>query len=568
MRRRGPLAFALMPILALVLALVLALSGATALASPLPVVTPRIPSVDETHKEGDPFWSLTAEHRVRLLNINPLEVNGVIAQDVEWSEQRLRLLGTVARVGIAAVHFELDVLDGVMFGDNGSFGGTPDVTSGLGLASKQGNLSRWKVGLRPGEDPLQVDSYGLVLDEVEPVRVNFAYGEVRLPIGLLRVGRQPVAEIGEIYANDGRTGRNRWGTSFYHESADRILFGTKLSEIVRYVSEGEAYTPDPRLDRGIILALVYDHLVEDDPSVAADDLRAFGTQLSLKMPELELLGAGWHDLELTVNTSYRWDERFGTSIIAIPIRGGISYEGLSLRGSGILIDGSTRELSTGFAELTGGNVVDQSIEARGARVSLEGRLGPVSLVGEWAYASGDDDPRPETPMSIFSWARDTNLGLVLFEHTLAFQSARAASVGIENLAQLSAPAFPFTELATETRVTNVNAIFPQIFWDIRDDLQLKVGALFAWTDVPAIDPIATIMASDGNEVADDAINYNGGEPGNYWGTELDLGISWLYRDVVQTVIEAGVLFPGDAFHDENGEAVPSWMFETRFTYRL
>ncbi|MBD89692.1 MAG: hypothetical protein CL940_05115 [Deltaproteobacteria bacterium] len=551
----------------LLCAVALVLAG-EALASPLPVVTPRLPSADGDLKEGDSFWKISAEHRVRLLNINPLEVNGVVAEDVEWTEQRLRILGTVARVGVAAVHMEFDVLDGVLFGDNGSFGGTPSVTSGLGLASKQGNLSRWKVGLRPGEDPLLVDSYGLVLEEVEPVRVNFAYGEVRLPIGLLRVGRQPVAEIGEIYANDGRSGRNRWGTSFYHESADRLLFGTKLSEIFRYVAEGDAYRPDSRMDRGIILAFVYDHLVEDDASVGADDLRAFGTQLSLKMPELELLGPGWRDLELTVNTSYRWDERFSTSIIALPVRAGISYEALSLKASGILIDGTTRELSSGFAELTGGNVVDQSIEAMGARVSLEGRLGSVSLVGEWAYASGDDDPRPETPMSIFSWARDTNLGLVLFEHTLAFQSARAASVGIENLSQLSAPAFPFTELATETRVTNVNAFFPQVFWDVADGLQFKLGALFAWTDVPAIDPIGTIMEIDGNEVADDAINYNGGEPGNYWGTEIDVGVSWLYRDAFQTVIEAGVLFPGDALHDENGEAVPSWMIETRFTARL
>jgi hypothetical protein len=400
------------------------------------------------------------------------------------------------------------------------------------------------------------------------VRVNFAYGEVLLPIGLLRIGRQPITESGAVYANDGRTGRNRWGASFYHESADRILFGTKLSEIFRYLDEGDGYVPDARLDRGVILALVYDHLVEDDPAVASDDLRAVGSQLSIRMPTVDLFGDGWHDLELTVNTSYRWDERFGTSIVAFPMKGKISWEALTLRASGILIDGTTREISTGFSEFTHGEASDQRLEAQSARVSLEARVGSVNLVGEWAYASGDDDPRPETPMTIHSWARDTNLGLVLFEHTLAFQTARSAAVGIENLSKLAASAFPFTEIATDTRVVNVNAFFPQIFWDATERLQFKAGVLFAWTDVPAVDPIATILDFDGTEVADDAVNFNGGRPGNYWGTEIDLGVSWLFMDTMQAVIETGLLLPGSALHDENGEAVPSWMLETRFTYQL
>ena len=68
---------------ALVVTALMVWLGDLALASPLPVVTPRIPSADGELKEGQPYWNLSAEHRVRLLRVNPLEVNGVVAQDVE-----------------------------------------------------------------------------------------------------------------------------------------------------------------------------------------------------------------------------------------------------------------------------------------------------------------------------------------------------------------------------------------------------------------------------------------------------------------------------------------------------
>ena len=72
---------------------------------------------------------------------------------------------------------------------------------------------------------------------------------------------------------------------------------------------------------------------------------------------------------------------------------------------------------------------------------------------QWGYANGDDDPLTTTDLQITSWPRDTKLGLLLFEHTLAFQSARTAAVGIENLRQLEAESFPLTEIATDGRVT-------------------------------------------------------------------------------------------------------------------
>lgn len=522
----------------------------------------------EDGAEGETALELRPEYRTRLIRIEPLDVNGDRARTVEWAEQRLRLDATLGKRGVGAIHVQVDLLDGALFGDNGQFGREPLVSSGMGLASKQANLAGWRVGLLEGGDPLDMDDYGAVLRPIDPVNVNFAYGEVNLPIGIFRVGRQPVVEEGLVGVNDGRSWRNRWGASFYHQSADRILFGTKISEVFSWLSEGAAYTPDPRPDRGVIMAIVYDHLVEDSVVVATDDLRSVGTQLSLRLPESDLLGDGWEKLELTATMTYRWDERFNTSLLAVPMRARATFYDVSLRADAILVNGTTRELSAGFAKLTSADVVDQKIDAWAARAQLDWKVGDFTLTGEWGYASGDTDPRPSTPMTAFQWARDTNLGLVLFEHVLAFQSARSAAVGIENLAQLDADSFPLTEVATDGRVTNVNALFPQIFYDATDNLRFKAGVLFAWAAEPVTDPIQSLLALDGNEIADDAVNYHGGKPGRYWGTEIDVGLIWTCRSFFHLELEAGWLNPGDGLEDEHGDAVPAWLVESRFTFVL
>jgi hypothetical protein len=246
----------------------------------------------------------------------------------------------------------------------------------------------------------------------------------------------------------------------------------------------------------------------------------------------------------------------------------LTHGPFTLRANAMLIRGHTRELSAGLAKLTNDRVTDQRLEGLGAEVQLELRVSDFTFLAQWAFASGDADPRSGGPQKSFSWPRDNNLGLVLFEHTVNFQSARSAAVGIENLRQLESESFPLTELATEGRVSNVNALYPQVFWDPTDSLRLKVGALFAWSAVPVVDPIRTLLAFDGAEIEDDALNYNGGKPGNYWGTELDLGVEYRYREFFEAVLEGGILFPGDALEDENGDAVPSWLIELRMTFAL
>ena len=371
-----------------------------------------------------------------------------------------------------------------------------------------------------------------------------------------------------LATNDGRMGGNLWGVSQNHQSADRILFGTKISEIWRMVQLGDDYVPDTDMNRGVTLGLVYDFLVQDEIVTPDDDLQGFAAQLGWKVDQAKWLGMDVRGLQLTATFRTLWDERFNTSVQAFPIRAAVEVGDVGFEGDLLLLQGTSQELAAGFAEFSSEEVTDQELSGMGARVRASWNPGNFHLLAEYAYASGDADPRSTTPLTSLSWARDSNLGLLLFEHTLAFQSARAASVGIENLRQLEAASFPLTEIATEGRVTNVHAIFPQIFWDILPGLRLKTGVLFAWTDEPAVDPIATAIAFDGNEIEDDAVNFHGGKPGDTWGTEFDLGVEWLFKEHFQFAVEGAYLLPGDALKDENGDAVPSWMVETRFTFAL
>ncbi len=555
----------------LVLASALAHAPAAHAEAGLEPRTFKTPSEAEAREAG---WTsglvvdLSPEYRTRVIHVDPLELSGVLARDVSWAEQRLRLDLAISKPGVASVFVQADILDGVLYGDNGDFGREPNVTSGLGIASKQPNLAGWRVGLVDTRYPLDIDSYGPVLVPVAPLEINFAYGEVMLPFGVLRVGRQPITDVATITLNDGRSGRNRWGASTWHESADRILFGTKISEAWHLARKGREHVVDKSVDDGVFMGVIYDFLVNDRVHVASDDLRQVAGQLEWKEREASWFGLDWKNVYLSGALSYRWDDRYQTGIYGVPFRGGFDVGPMRFRGDLTFILGESQELSAGFGKLTGKDPVDQEFDAMGARAVVDYDVGDFTLSAEWAYATGDDDPRPSTPMKIFSFARDSNLGLLLFEHVLAFQSARSAAVGIENLKQLEAESFPLTEIATEGRVTNVNAIFPQVFYSPIPSLRLKAGALFAFSQTLTVDPIQTTLAWDGQDIADDRLNYHGGKPGNYWGTELDLGVEWNFRDMFYAAVEGAYLLPGSGLRDENGDAVPSWMIESRFTFRL
>lgn len=535
----------------------------------LVLAAPLVASAEEP-KAPESWFQAAAEYRVDTTFIDPMELGGTAVRDAMWTEQRLRTDVAVRRGGVAELHFQADLLGGVLFGDNGTFGRDPEPNSGIAVASKRPNTTSWQVGLPPGGDPLDPDAYVPVLRGVDALVVNHAYADVFLPVGLLRLGRQPLAYGANLTAHDGSR-INRWGMSRFSDSVDRALFATKLDQIYGAITQGAAHVPDPSPDRGLALAVFHDWISQRDVGDAGDDARQVGMALQWRRTSADWFCAEWSELFASAAAIRFTDDGFDTDAWGFPFKARARIGPFTGEAQLMLLSGETREVSEGFATLTGADPRLQAVSAAGAQLLLDWDFGRATVTLEFDYASGDDDPRPQTDLTSFAFARDLNVGLLLFEHVLAFESARSAAVGEENLAALGARSFPLTEIATDGRFTNAIAIFPQAMVRVIDrpgqSLHVRGGALFAWPAESGgvVDPIMTILRYDGAEIADDAVNFHGGRPGSYYGTELDLQVEWRFRDRFLWTLESALLLPGSSLENEHGLAVAAFLVDNRFT---
>ena len=530
------------------------------------------PSVAARSQSESTEFRFSPSYRVRTVRVDPLDLSGERVRGVDWTEQRFRLDAKLARPKLGSITMQFDALDGVLFGDNGQFGQTPASNSGVSIATKRPNLVGWEVGLADDGDPLDPDSYIPVLSDQPLLELNYLYADILLPVGMLRIGRQPLNYGATVSAHDGGP-HNRWGVSEYSDAVDRILFGTKLDEAWRIMSGGKG-EPDLSQDNGVIWAVFYDLLKQHTTPVLAGGLRQIGTALQFRKAHADWQGWDWEGLGFSTNAVYLSDDRFGTKAFGFPVLVQGELEDFHLTLQYIHLRGDTREISEGFAALTGNEARSQKIRSHGAHAVLDYEIGPVMLTMQFDYATGDSDPRSSTPITSFSFARDLNIGLLLFERVLAFESARSVAVGIENLASADLDSFPLTEARTDGRFTNAIAVFPQVkvdwFESGQHRLHTRAGALFAWpeADGGVVDPIMTSLRADGERIDDDAINFHGGDPGDYYGTELDLQLGYSFSDFFEWTVEGAVLLPGSSLRDEHGNAVTNYLVENRFVVSM
>lgn len=499
-----------------------------------------------------------AEYRANAVTIRPLDLNSTSDRDYSVIEHRLRLDAAIDYEDKVRITTSVDALDGVLWGDNGTRADDVTTTSGANVGTVNPNAGAACVSLRPGELPTEPRSYHYGLCSAEPLYVRRLYGDVVTPIGLLRIGRQAFTEGASIAVNDGDGRRNRFGFARRGNSADRVLFATKPLE---------AFKPPARRDktetRGFFLILGYDRLVTDGPQRFGDDLHGWITALRWLEPTHRL----GRDFEARAFHAYRWSSDNDTAVSAFGgrVMSKLTHD-LEAGVEASFVVGSTREVGDALRVITNDPSVDQEIRQAGARATVRWDRPLYSLYLEGDYASGDSDPRTRTPLTQFRFADDTNVGLLLFKHVLAYQSARAAAAGSAVLRDLDAPSLPLEQVATRGAFTNAAALFPQVDLRPLEGLLVRGGVLFAWAPAPVIDPIASLQRRDGARQKDTVVNFAGGPPGNYYGTEVDLRVQYRMFDHFAADLEGAVLFPGSGLEDRNGDAVRSFLVQGRGTF--
>jgi hypothetical protein len=541
----------------LVAALVAVLSAPPALADLEPWAhDDQLPPPSRT-EIGNTGYEARAEYRSQWLYVNPIALSSVDHRRASWIEHRLRLDARMDYEEKVALVLSVQGLNGVLWGDNGTFAGNPRSNSGTRAAASNPNVARPGIGYDGQGDETDPENYGFTLVPGDAVQIRRMYGELVTPIGLFRIGRQPTVEGMALLVADGDGRKNRFGTEGDGDSTDRILFATKPLEGLKPEEER-----DTSRQRGLFLLGFYDRVSQARISTFGDDLTGIGGGLQYKDPRPDLSS----DLQTDLFYSHRWESEFDTSIHVVSLRAMARAGKLGAGAEGVHIRGRTREVSEALSLINNDPVVRQQVSQWGARAVVRWDEPHWTAYLEFDFASGDRNPNPGSDLTQLYFAEDNNVGLLLFERILAFETARSAAAGVELLRRLGADTYPSERVDSEGSFTNAIAIFPQ--FDLRPmrDLLLRGGVLLAWSPSGLVAPLETLKVRDGTEIEDDLVNFHGGRPGNFYGAELDGRVEWKFEDHFLFNLEGAILFPGDALEDENGQAVRSVLIQGRATF--
>lgn len=190
----------------------------------------------------------------------------------------------------------------------------------------------------------------------------------------------------------------------------------------------------------------------------------------------------------------------------------------------------------------------QNIDQLGGVLRAGFDFGAIGTVLDLLFASGDQNLN-DGSQNAFRANPNFDEGLLLFKQVLAAQTGRAAITASTPALVGEAPT-GLERFPTRGSVTNTIAIFPRLWGRPVPSLEIYGGPLFAFADVAQLDPFNTLIA--GGAVRN-ALN---GVPGNYLGTEMDLGVRYHVspaRSALSIGLEGGALVPGNAFREADGQ---------------
>ncbi|GAB5542668.1 MAG: hypothetical protein SangKO_024280 [Sandaracinaceae bacterium] len=463
------------------------------------------PEEEEEAEEGGLTFggSLGGEYRHRVVFLSDFPLDPLPRTDPAttgrygsnfWGEQWLRLHGELALRPVLRLYAETDLVWGVAYGD---------------LAQ----------GLDPAAWPR--DDYGY-----PGLRLRQLYLEWRTPIGLLRVGQMAFSWGLGIISNGGND-PPVFGDYRYGDLVRRLLFATKpagedspftIAVAGDWVAWDLIADHDGRGDLAFqgLLAAFY----EDDEDNQLGAYAAYRHQTNTLNDELSVFVGD-------VFAKLHFGEPSGGRIR-------VAFEAAYVRGTTTLTRTVTHP--------------EQDVEQLLA-VAQIGRVSPhLDLILEGGYASGDSNAEDGIQRR-GTIDPDHRVGLILFPEVLAAQSARSANLA-RSPTLFGRPSRGTELLPTNGGVSNAYYFFPYAIWRPMDWIDVRLGGVVAWSSSDVVDPFAQRARSR-------SVNYRGGDPSRRdLGLELD-GAVLLHGEISEGVtlsggVEGGVLFPGAAFEDADG----------------
>jgi hypothetical protein len=486
---------------------------------------------------------LQAEYRAIGWHTNALDLG---EQKVSLLEHRLRLEAALTDPSDLGLVVSADLADSVLWGTKSALAGDPAWWFG-----ERGGLWRAGVGYLGTGDRRDPDSYGLVSLSAEPLVLRRLYGHVPTPVGVFRLGRQPVAEGHSILYADGQGRPNRFGHGGIGVFADGLSLTSNLGAGLDSLAQVAA-------DRGVSITTYLYRLATGSPALAEDDVTLGGIRLRLVAP----LPNTDQYFDALAEATYGWCARFGTETATL--RAGLELRSAEFGTAGetVYVTGQSDEIASFWAALTGEPPTRQRLEQWGARVVARWDEPVWTAYLELDYASSDGNPSAESRLTQFYFAPDARVGLLLFPRVLAYQSARSRAALTFQLADLGTPSTASQRMSTEGSFTNALAVFPQFDLRLLETLLLRWGVLAAWAPEGVVDPLRSHQSGgQGNRV-----NYRGGRPGRFYGVEVDGRLSWRPFQRFMVDLEGALLTPGDALADANGQASASVLAQGRATF--
>jgi hypothetical protein len=455
-----------------------------------------------------------------------------------YMAQRLRLQPSLNFEERAKFFVMVDALDGVLWGDNASLASTALFAGDPSLTTIDGT-------------------------EAVPVQVKRAWIEFKVPVGLVRVGRQASQWGMGLLANDGNGFDDSFGENKYGATYDRAIFATRPIAVAQAIM-GKRDTNIP-----FILAVGVDRLVEDPL------IQYYGTTCSTSEGAIESPGcdtaenhgytedrtadrrpADWWvdeaddvwemiyvaryagegiqmpghqvgDLTAGVYVVNRKQAETSSDVLIVDGYGKVDVHDLTLEGEVLHIGGDTRAITlteTDANAETDPLAKTADIWGYVVRGGYQDEL--FSVMMEHGYASGDDNVN-DAKFTGRPLAPDHNVGLLMYEEILS----RVTQVTWTDAAK---------GLWSNGGVYNSRYIFPTVRVRPLKNWEIIGGFLTAWPDKADGSRILCSQADlDAADARGETLRCTASAASPALGWEADLALKHKFHDHINFTLEGG-----------------------------